>query len=622
MTMNLAAAGRAAHALRALGPSIADYQAFGRNPRGDVLAGLTVAVVALPLALAFGVASGMGAQAGLVTAVIAGLIAAIFGGSNLQVSGPTGAMTVVLVPIVHEFGRTGALMVGAMAGVVLLVMAFARVGRYVRFLPISLVEGFTAGIAVVIFLQQVPAALGISDAHGDKVWASAADAVGQYVADPAVAPLLVAAAVAALMLAGARWRPGLPFSLIGVVVATLVAKQWGLGLITLGTLPSSLPTPSGSFIDPGVLTQLVPAALAIAALAALESLLCASVADAMSVGERHDPDRELFGQGLANMVVPFFGGVPATAAIARTAVNVRAGARSRLAAIVHSLVLLVVVYVGASLVGDIPLAALAGVLFATTIRMVEVSSLLALMRATRADAAIVILTLVVTIAFDLVTAVGVGLVVAVVLALRSVARSARIHEVALEAGDHSEEEHALLSEHIVAYRIDGPLFFAAAHRLLLELPDIADVKVVILRMSRVSTIDATGAHVLDDAIAKLERRGIVVMLSGVAPTHHSLLEGLGVAEELRRAGLIFPDTPAAIAHARTFLAPVGGTVDDRHVPVVPDAGDRRAAVRGSSPGPAKSDARLSRGVVHGDHARRLAVRVQQRSQSRHGSDLR
>lgn len=544
---------RAVRTARDLGPSREDYRAFRRNPRDDVLAGLTVAVIALPLALAFGVASGLGAQAGLVTAVIAGLIAAVFGGSNLQVSGPTGAMTVVLVPIVHEFGRSGALMVGAMAGVVLLIMAFAKVGRYVRFLPISLVEGFTAGIAVVIFLQQVPAALGIADPRGDKVWSAAADSLVQYVAAPAASPLLVAVGVTAVMLAGARWRPGLPYSLIGVVVATVIASVWDLGLVTLGGLPSTLPAPRSDFIEPALITQLAPAALAIAALAALESLLCASVADAMSVGERHDPDRELLGQGLANLAVPFFGGVPATAAIARTAVNVRAGARSRLSAIVHSIVLLLVIYIGASLVSGIPLAALAGVLFATTIRMVEVRSLAALVRATRADAVIVILTLGLTVAFDLVTAVGAGLAVAVILGLRAVATSAHLEELALDPSDHDEEEHALLKEHIVAYRIDGPLFFAAAHRLLLELPDVADVKVVILRMSRVSTMDATGAHVLGDAIGRLERRGIVVMLSGTQPAHLCLLAAVGAAEKIRDADLSFPDTPAAIAHARVLL---------------------------------------------------------------------
>lgn len=537
-------------------PRRADLAAMRRSPKQDLLAGVTVAIVALPLALAFGVASGLGAQAGLATAVVAGFVAAMFGGSHVQVSGPTGAMTVVLVPVVHHHGASGVLMVGMMAGLVLIAMSLARWGRYVRFLPVSVIEGFTAGIAVVIALQQVPAALGIRDADGGKVWASAADAIRQYAQHPNVAPLIVALAVAALMLGGARWRPGVPFSLVGVVIATVVAKASDLELVPLGHLPASLPAPSLDFVDAGSASALVASALAVAALAALESLLCATVADGMSVNERHDPDRELFGQGLANIVVPVFGGVPATAAIARTAVNVRAGARSRLASVIHSVVLLAVILALAPLVSDIPLAALAGVLFATCVRMVESGSILALMRSNRSDALIVILTFGVTVGFDLVTAVGVGVGLAVILALRAVARSARLEEVPLETGDHTAEEHALLSEHIVAYRLDGPLFFAAAHRLLLELTEIADVKVVILRMSRVTTMDATGAQVLGDAISRLEHRGITVLLSGIEAGHDEVLASLGVADHLRVQGLIFPDTPAAISRARHLLSPV------------------------------------------------------------------
>lgn len=535
-------------------PRRTDFAAMRRSPKQDLLAGLAVAIVALPLALAFGVASGLGAQAGLATAVVAGIVAAVFGGSHLQVSGPTGAMTVVLVPVVHHYGASGVLMVGMMAGLVLIAMAVARVGRYVRFLPVSVIEGFTAGIAVVIALQQVPAALGIRDAEGDKVWASAADAVRQYVRHPQLAPLVVALAVAAIMLVGARWRPGVPFSLVGVAIATVVARSFDLDLVPLGHLPASLPAPSLDFVDVGSAGSLMASALAVAALAALESLLCATVADGMSVNEHHDPDRELFGQGLANVVVPMFGGVPATAAIARTAVNVRAGARSRLAAVTHSIVLLAAVFALAPLVSDIPLAALAGVLFATCIRMVETGSILALMRSTRSDALIVVLTFTVTVALDLVTAVGVGVGLAIILALRAVAKSARLDEVPLEPGDHTREEHALLNEHIVAYRLDGPLFFAAAHRLLLELPEIADVKVVILRMSRVTTMDATGAHVLGDAISRLEHRGITVLLSGIATGHDEVLASLGIAAELRDEGRIFAGTPDAISYARRLLA--------------------------------------------------------------------
>jgi SulP family sulfate permease len=443
--------------------------------------------------------------------------------------------------------------------VVLIALAVARLGRYVRYLPTPVIEGFTAGIAVVIALQQLPAALGVTDAHGDKVWAVAADAIAHFARTPDPAPIAVALGVAALMLFGARWRPGLPFSLLGVAAATILAEATPIGLTRIGTLPAGLPAPSLSFLDLGAVQALLPAAVAVSALAALESLLSATVADAMSVNERHDPDRELFGQGLANLAVPVFGGIPATAAIARTAVNVRAGAASKLAALTHAVALAVIVLAAAPLVGRIPLAALAGVLLATTVRMVEAGSLIALARSTRGDAVVLILTFTVTVVFDLVTAVAVGIGVAIVLALRAVARTARLEQVPLEAGDHSAEEHALLAEHIVAYRLDGPLFFAAAHTFLLQLSEIADVRVVILRMSRVSTVDATGAHVLGDAVNRLQRRGITVLLSGIAPGHEEILKTLGVAERLRGEGRIFPDTPTAIAYARTHVLRHRGT---------------------------------------------------------------
>lgn len=558
-----AVARNATRRLRALLPTRGDLDAVRRNPRQDLIAGLTVAIVALPLALAFGVASGLGAQAGLATAVVAGILAAVFGGSNIQVSGPTGAMTVVLVPVVHQHGTTGVLMVGLLAGIVLVAMAFARLGRFVRYLPVPVIEGFTAGIAVVISLQQIPAALGVADATGDQVWAVAWDAVGRFAEHPHVAPVVVALGVATLMLVGARWHPRVPYSLIGIAVATVVAQVSGLSLVTLDQLPATLPAPSLGFVDLGAVSTLATAALAIAALAALESLLCATVADAMTVHERHDPDRELFGQGIANMVVPLFGGIPATAAIARTAVNVRAGAGSRLAAVSHAVILLAVVFAAAPLVSAIPLAALAGVLFATCVRMVEASALLALVRSTPSDGLIVILTFTVTVALDLVTAVGVGVGVAIILALRSVAGSARIDEIELDEDDHGDEERRLLAEHVVAYRIDGPLFFAAAHRLLLELPDLVEVDVVILRMSRVTTLDATGAHVLGDTITRLERRGIAVLLSGLAPEHEEVLTSLGVGAPLRAAGRILVDTPSAIAAARMLLSdPRGSSLSD------------------------------------------------------------
>ncbi|MDQ1682864.1 MAG: sulfate permease, SulP family [Frankiaceae bacterium] len=534
-------------------PQRSDWRAATRSPGRDIAAGLTVAVIALPLALGFGVASGLGARAGITTAVVAGALAAIFGGSNLQVSGPTGAMTVVLVPVVHRFGTDGVLLVGLMAGVILIVLAFARVGGYVRYLPTSLVEGFTAGIAVVITLQQVPNLLGVAGGKTGPVWATAWTGVTGALRHPQLAPVLIAAAVVATMLIGARRRQRIPFSLLAVAAATAVTAALHLPVERLGTLPSGLPAPSVTFFAVSRLGALLPSALAVAALAALESLLSATVADAMSVSEQHDPNRELFGQGLANIVTPMFGGVPATAALARTAVNVRAGARSKLAALSHALTVGLIVTAAAPLVRFIPLSALAGVLIATAAQMVSVRSLRALARATRPDAVILAVTLVVTVAFDLVTAVVLGLVAAMILALRAVARSTRLEQMPLETAHHSDEERALLAEHIVAYRVDGPLFFAAAHRFLLEVTGITDARVVILRMSRVTTIDATGARVLDDAIKHLESRGVTVLLSGFRPGHEEVLTALDLGGHLRSNRLVFDGTPAAIEYARTIV---------------------------------------------------------------------
>ncbi|MGW2237175.1 SulP family inorganic anion transporter [Streptomyces sp. NPDC001759] len=549
---------RAAARISSLLPSRTDLAQVRRDPRRDLLAGLTVAIVALPLALGFGVSSGLGAEAGLATAVVAGALAAVFGGSNLQVSGPTGAMTVVLVPIVARYGPAGVLTVGLMAGVLLVALAVLRAGRYMQYVPAPVVEGFTLGIACVIGLQQLPNALGVPKPAGDRVLVVAWRAVEEFARFPNWTAAGLAVGVAAVMLLGARWRPTVPFSIVAVIAATAVAQLGHLGAAKpIGDLPSGLPMPSLSFLDLGSLGTLLAPAVAVAALAALESLLSASVADAMTVGQRHDPDRELFGQGLANIAAPLFGGVPATGAIARTAVNVRTGASSRLASLVHAAVLALIVFAAAPLVSRIPLAALAGVLLATAIRMVEVGSLRAMAKATRSDALILVLTAVATLALDLVYAVIIGLAVAGTLALRAVAQQARVEQVPLDRGDHSDEEHALLAEHIVAYRIDGPLFFAAAHRFLLELTEVADVRVVILRMSRVSTMDATGALVLKDAVEKLRRRGIVVLASGIRAGQLQVLDSVGALDLLRGDGQEYATTPEAIRAARDHLEAAG-----------------------------------------------------------------
>jgi SulP family sulfate permease len=548
-------------------PARADFAVMARSPRRDLLAGLTVAIVALPLALGFGVSSGLGAEAGLATAVVAGAFAALFGGSNLQVSGPTGAMTVVLVPIVARYGPGGVLTVGLLAGLMLIALALLRAGKYMRYIPASVVEGFTLGIACVIGLQQIPNALGVAKPEGERVLVVTWRALEEFAKAPNWTAVALAIGVAAVMLLGARLRPTVPFSIVGVIAATVIAVVFHLDAAApIGHLPSGLPAPSLGFLDVSAVGSLLAPAVAVAALAALESLLSATVADGMTVGQKHDPDKELFGQGIANLAAPLFGGVPATAAIARTAVNVRTGAGSRLAALTHAAVLAVIVFAAAPLVSKIPLAALAGVLLATAIRMVEVGALRAMARATSSDAIVLVLTAVATLALDLVYAVIIGLVVAGALALRAVAQQARMDQVDFRPdlpGEHSDEEHALLAEHIVAYRMDGPLFFVGAHRFLLELSEVADVRVLILRMSRITTMDATGALVLKDAVQKLNRRGIAVMTSGIRPGQRQVLDSVGALDLLRLEGREYATTPEAIQGARAHLQGAGV------LPVVP-----------------------------------------------------
>lgn len=542
--------------LRAVLPERAALAAMGRQPRTDLLAGLTVAIVALPLALAFGISSGLGAASGLATAVVAGSLAALFGGSALQVSGTSGAMTVMLMPIMSAHGAGGVLTVGLLAGVLLVALGLAGAGRYMALVPAPVVAGFTVGMACVIGLQQFPHALGVPPHASDKVAVVAWHAVLDFMARPHWWAMSVTLAVAAALLVAASLWPTVPFALVAVAAVTIVADLAALPLARIGHVPSGLPTPSLAFLDPDVLPSLLAPAIAVAALASLESLLSAAVADNMTGRHRHDPDRELFGQGIANLVTPLFGGMPGTGATVRTAVNVRSGAQSRLAALAHAVILGGIVYGASGLVSKIPLAALAGVLLATSVRMVERGSVLAMFRSTRSDAAVLVLTAVATLTLDTVLAVIVGLVVAGALALRAIARNVRFHQEPLRHDlqpEHTEDEHALLAEHIVTYRLDGPLFFAAAHRFLLELSQLTDVSVVVLRMSRVSTIDASGAKVLGDTIERLEGRGIMVYVSGIPDGHHQPLEALGVVARLNEAGQVFATTDKAIAAARERL---------------------------------------------------------------------
>jgi sulfate permease, SulP family len=536
-----------------MGPRRSDYAGLAGSWRADLVAGATVGVVALPLALAFGITAGLGAEAGLVTAIVAGLVAAVFGGSRVQVSGPTGAMTVVLVPVVARHGADAVLVVGLLAGLLVMGAAFARLGRYLAYVPWPVVEGFTLGIAVIIFLQQAPAALGVEKPEGENTAIVAARTVVDAVAHGQAAAIGLVVLVAAVMVVLPRLHRSLPASLLAVAAATLLAEVASLDVARVGSIPAALPTPSFPAVSLDGIGALVPAAVAVAALAGLESLLSARVADGMSDGPRHDPDRELFGQGLANVASALWGGMPATGAIARTAVNVRAGARTRLAAGVHSVVLIAVVLWASGLVARIPLAALAGVLVVTAVRMIEVHNVRSVLRATRSDAVVLVSTAVATIAFDLIVAVEVGMAIAAVLALRQIARTSTITLEPLDREVAPRDAVALLDDHIVTYRLDGALFFGAAQRFLTQLTAVSDVRVVVLRLPELQVLDATGAQALGEIVSDLEARGITVLLKGVRPEHHRILSAVGALDRLAHANHVFDTLDAALDHARRHV---------------------------------------------------------------------
>jgi SulP family sulfate permease len=518
-----------------------------RTWKGDLVAGVTVGIVALPLALAFGVSSGAGAEAGLITAIVAGVVAAVFGGSSVQVSGPTGAMVVVLAPIVATHGVAAVAAVSVLAGIITLAAGAARLGRLVSIIPWPVIEGFTLGIAVIIFLQQVPAAVGVPAEHGVNAIVGAIAAVGAASWPGALWAIGTVAVVALVMVLLPRIHARIPASLVAIVLVTVLAVLLVAPLPSIGPLPSALPAPAIPPLGLDTLRELIVPAFAVAALAAIESLLSARVGASLADTGRIDPDRELVGQGLASVAAGLFGGMPATGAIARTAVNVRSGGRSRLAAITHGVVLLGIVTLAAPLVGGIPLAALAGVLMVTAVRMVSPSVVRSVVTTSRSDALVFALTAVITVAFDLIVAVGIGIAVAAVFALRALARSGRVVREDLPGAPQPGDDR------IALLRFDGALFFAAAERMVEAAEELPGVSVVILRLSQVTELDATGARVLSEVITRLERRGTTVLVKGIPASHTELATRAGVYAAVRHPAHVFADLEAAIEHARSHV---------------------------------------------------------------------
>ena len=545
-----------------------------RDLRSDALAGLIVGVVALPLAMALAIAVGAAPQQGLYTAIVAGTIIAALGGSRVQVSGPTAAFVIILAPIHARFGLSGLLLSGVLAGLMLVAMGLLRMGRLIEFVPHPVTTGFTAAIATVIAGLQIKDLLGLVPTRTPDHFFERLQAMWEARATASGWELLVGLVTLALLLGLPRITRRVPPPLVALPAAALLALALaalvpGASVATIATrfhsqiggrivdgIPQLPPWPllpwnplgePGATLSLKMLHDLVPGAFAIAMLGAIESLLSAVVADGMG-RTRHDPDAELLAQGIGNVVAPFFGGIPATGAIARTATNVRSGARSPLAAIVHSVTILAAVLALAPALGFLPMSGLAALLLLVAWNMSEVKHFAHTLRvAPRSDVAVLLTCFGLTIAFDMVVGVAVGMVLATMLFMRRMAEVTHSHVL---EGAHTHPAIAPVPPGVIVYVVSGPLFFGAAERAMASLHHIADrARAVVLRLDDVNAMDATGLVALESALDRLTERRVIAVLSGLKAQPRALLERAGVH---RRPGVVLAeDLQTAFAVAVT-----------------------------------------------------------------------
>ena len=519
---------------------------FGRGHwTHNIVAGVIVGVVALPLAMAFAIASGVKPEQGLYTSIIAGVAVALLGGSRIQIAGPTGAFIVILAGVVAQFGVSGLLLATLMAGVMLVAMGLARLGAVIRFIPDPVIVGFTAGIAVIIWVGQWQYFFGLPPTTGGEQFYAKAWHLLQSLPQLHPATTLLALGSLALALWGPR-IPGLsrvPGPLLAMLAATLVSTLFvlpGVATIesTFGAIPRALPQMQWPEMSFDRVILLLPSAFTIAMLGAIESLLSAVVADGMA-GTRHDSNQELVGQGIANILSPLFGGIAATGAIARTATNIRNGGTAPLAGVVHSLTLLLILLFLAPYAGKVPLCALAAILWVVAWNMSEARRFLRLVRrAPRADVAILLITFCLTILTDLVVAVNIGVILAMFQFMRRMSASVEVVEQR-HAGVREELAAAGLQElprDIAVYSIEGPFFFGSVDSLERALSWSREPPSwLVLRLDRVPFMDATGLKRLETTIRAMRHRGVHVVLSGA---------NLRVLRKLARAQIVRRDDPA------------------------------------------------------------------------------
>jgi sulfate permease, SulP family len=521
----------------------------------DLIAGLTVGLVALPLAMAFAIASGVTPQAGLYTAVVAGFLISALGGSRTQIGGPTGAFVVIVAGIVVKFGVAGLAMVGVMAGVLLLIMGFTGLGSAVKFIPRPVTIGFTNGIALLIASTQIKDFLGLSTPTVPSEFLPRIRMLLHYAATTRWQTVAVSAASLAIILLLPRVTRRIPGSIVALVLSTAMVAVFHLPIETIGSkfggIPQGFPHITLPAFHAAQILPLLPSAFTVALLAAVESLLSAVVADGMS-GDRHNSNVELVAQGVANIVSPLFGGIPATGAIARTATNIRSGALTPIAGMIHALTLLAILLVAAPLARFVPLGTLAAVLFVVAYNMGEWREIATILRLSKTDIAVWITTFSLTVLADLTVAVGVGMALAALLYIYRIAETTTVAPVTreyLRDGQAHILQDKDIPPNLTILRIHGPFLFGTTEKLTEATKDLSQFsEVVILRLRNMTALDATGIHALEQFSDRLRHAGKTLLLCGARDQPSRLISRSGFLEHMG-AENVLPHVQAALVRA-------------------------------------------------------------------------
>lgn len=519
----------------------------------DLMAGIIVGIVALPLAIAFGIASGVSPEKGIITAIVAGFIISLLGGSKVQIGGPTGAFIVIIYGIIQQYGIEGLMVATMMAGVLLILLGIFKLGTVIKFIPYPIIIGFTSGIAVTIFTTQIADIFGL-DFHGEKV---PGDFIGKWLVyarhfDSVNWWNFLVSIISIFIIAiTPKFSKKIPGSLVAIILVTVgvyLLKMYG-GITCIDTIgdrfsiKAQLPDAAVPALDWEAIKNLFPVAITIAVLGAIESLLSAAVADGV-IGDRHDSNTELVAQGIANFVSPIFGGIPATGAIARTMTNINNGGRSPIAGIVHAIVLLLILLFLMPLAKYIPMACLAGVLVIVSYNMSGWRVFKGLLKNPKADVVVLLITFFLTVIFDLTVAIEVGLVIACVLFMKRVMETTQISVITDEIDPNKEsdlevhEEHLIIPNGVEVYEINGPYFFGIATKFEEIMASLGDrPKIRIIRMRKVPFIDSTGIHNLTTLCEMSQKENIHIILSGVNPQVHNVLEKSGFYELLGKENI-------------------------------------------------------------------------------------